>query len=929
MSQTLTDSGREFPLGIVTFLFTDIEGSTKMWQDHPVAMPAALARHHAILHQAIAAQRGMVFQIVGDAFHAAFASAFDAIAAALGAQRALFAEVWGEAGPVRVRMALHTDHAEVNTDNYVAGEYVPGEYVSLARTARLLSAAHGGQILLSASTAALVREQLPPEIYLRDLGTHRVKDFQPQQIFQVTVPELPSDFPVLKTLGSLPNNLPPQLTSFIGREREIEEVKQWLSVARLLTLTGPGGSGKTRLAVQVAADLTEEFRDGVFFIALAPITKPELVASTIAQTLGVPESAGRSILSGLKEYLQPKSMLIVLDNFEQVISAAPLVVDLLAACSQLTLLVTSREALRVRGEREYPVSPLALPNFTELPPLESLSQYPAIELFVERARAIKPDFVLTKETAAAIVEICKRLDGLPLAIELAAARVKVLSPQSMVAQMKHRLRFLTGGARDLPARQQTLRNAIAWSYELLNEREQEFFRRVSVFVGGCTLDAAQAVAGDENLALDHLGSLLDKSLLRKIEGSQTEPRFVLLEVLREFGLEQLESSGEQATIRFRHANYFLALAEQSEKQLTGGEQLEGMNRMEREHDNLRAALEWSQSAEGTGDLCLRLAGALGLFWEAHGYFSEGRERLSAVLASKIGRRRTVARAKLLARAAELAYRQSDYPATTELAGESLEISREVADEQGIASALIKLGDAATEVGDYATAAERFEEALTIWRQLEDERGMARALINLGYAALRAGDYQLANARLEEALSLHRYLNDIRGIGFALSGLGDVAVHQGDYARAKQLVGESLELRRQAGNKWGIGVSLGTLGLVAMRQGDWKQAVVQLAESLEVRREIGDKSGSAWCLERLAEIAQASGKPEKAVRMFGAAAALRASIGSVMDPVDRPDYATRLSTLGSELGERRFAAAWAEGGALTQEQAIALALNDES
>jgi len=402
----------------------------------------------------------------------------------------------------------------------------------------------------------------------------------------------------------------------------------------------------------------------------------------------------------------------------------------------------------------------------------------------------------------------------------------------------------------------------------------------------------------------------------------------MLELLREFGLEQLEACGERTEIQLVHARFFLALAEQAETKLRSAERLEWMNDMEREHDNLRAALEWSKTAKGMGDLCLGLAVALGPFWEAHGYFSEGRDQLSAVLALDTGSVRTLGRAKLLARAAELAYRQSDFSATTDLAAESLEISRELQDEQGVASALIKLGDAAAESGDLARAAQCFDEALTIWTRIDDKRGMARALINLGFAALRAGDLQLANARLEEALSLHRALNDIRGMGFALSGLGDVAVRQGDYVRAGRLVQESLELRRQAGNKWGIGVSLGTLGLVAMRQGDLKQAVEQLGASLEVRREIGDKSGSAWCLERLAEIAQTHGNLEKAVRVFGAAAALRASVGSVMDPVDQSDYAIKLSTLRAALGEEQFDVFWAEGGALTQEAAIALALDDQ-
>lgn len=925
MTQVPMHSGGQVPSETVTFLFTDIEGSTKLWQEFPRAMPAALARHHAILNQTSAAHHGYVFQVIGDSFHVAFPSALDGLNAALDVQRALFAGPWEETGPIRVRMALHTDRARVNAHNYTSGEYGGGEYLFLAQTARLLSAAHGGQILLSARTAELAREQLPPQIGLRDLGTHRVKDFQPQQVFQLTAPELPSDFPPLNTLGSLPNNLPLQLTSFIGRDWEIGEVKQWLSVTRLMTLTGPAGSGKTRLAIQVAADLIEEFRDGVFFVALAPITEPGLVASTIAQTLGIHERPSLPILNSLVQFLQSKSMLIVLDNFEQVISAAPLVVDLLAACSGLTVLVTSREVLRVRGEREYPLSPLALPDFAEIPPLESLAQYPAVELFVQRAQAIKPDFVLEKETAGAVIEICKRLDGLPLAIELAAARIKVLSPQGILAQMEHRLQFLTGGARDLPPRQQTLRNAIAWSYDLLNAGEQVFFRRLSVFVGGCTFAAAQVVAGDNVPPLDQVGSLLDKSLLRKVEGTPPEPRLVLLEILREFGLEQLELNGEQAAIRLRHANYFLALAEQSAIKLKSAERLEWMSQMEQEHDNLRAALEWSKSTDGTDNLCLRLADALGFFWEAHGYFSEGRERLSAMLSTETGRRRTIARARLLARAAELAYRQSDYPATAELAGESLEISRELQDEQGIASALIKLGDAATEGGNYATASARFEEALAIWRRIDDERGMARALINLGYAALRAGEYQPANARLEEALGLHRALNDIRGIGFALSGLGDVAARQGDYARAKRLLGESLELRRQAGNKWGIGVSLGTLGWVAICEEDWKQAAIHLGESLQVRQEIGDKSGIAWCLERLAEIAMARGQTAKSAQVFGSAAALRESIGSVMDSVDQPEYENKMVTLRTQLGEEQFLIAWEQGRRLAMEQAVASAL----
>jgi tetratricopeptide (TPR) repeat protein len=447
-------------------------------------------------------------------------------------------------------------------------------------------------------------------------------------------------------------------------------------------------------------------------------------------------------------------------------------------------------------------------------------------------------------------------------------------------------------------------------------------------VGGCTIDAAEAVAGDPPAHIsvfDRLGSLLDKSLLQQVEGLNSEPRFMMLGTLREFGLEQLEASGEQDTIRHRHANYFLALAEQAEERLESAGQVEWINRMEQEHDNMRTALEWSQTAEGTAEICLRIAGALGLFWEARGYFSEGRERLAAILLTDAAQGRTAARAKLLTRAAELAYRQSDYAATASFAEEGLAIYREIGDKQGIASALIKLGNAATEMGDYATASGYLEEAMMIWRELGDKHGTARALISLGWIALRPGDFPLAKTRLEEALALSRELGDSRSMGFELSGLGEIAMRQGDYVRATQLVEESLELRRQLGNQWGVGVSLGILGWIAIHEGNWERAMAQLGESLEIRREIGDQSGSAWCLERLAEVAQAQGLTEKAVRLFGAGAALRTSIRSVIDTADRSEYEIKISSLQAELGEERFTAAWDEGHALTVEQAVAYAL----
>ncbi|NLF64462.1 MAG: adenylate/guanylate cyclase domain-containing protein [Chloroflexi bacterium] len=914
------------PTGTLTFLYTDIVGSTKLARDYPGAWPEILARHDALLQGAITGHNGHIFRTVGDEFNAAFEMPLDALAAAVAAQIALHREAWGEAGALRVRMALHSGPATRRGSGYEA-------YLTLSHAKRLVSAACGGQILLSEATEALLREQLPAGVSLRDLGRHRLKDFeQAEHIFQVVTPDLPAEFPPLTSLDVTPNNLPAKLTSFVGRAKELGDVRQLLSEERLLTLTGPGGSGKTRLALQAAAEMMAHFPDGVFFVALAPISDSGLVASTIAQTLGITESPRRPIFERLKEHLRTKSLLLVLDNFEQVIAAAPRVAELLVTCPELKLLVTSREALHLSGEREYPVPPLPLPDLSEPPSPESLAHYAAVELFIQRANAVRPDFRITEDTAPAIAEICYRLDGLPLAIELAAARIKLLPPRAMLARLEKRLDFLTGGARDKPARQQTLRDTIAWSYDLLTEEEQRLFRRLSVFVGGFTVHAAEAVAGDhpaDGSVLDSLGSLLDKSLLLAAEGANDEPRFAMLATLREFGLEQLAASGEQKTIQERHARFFLALAEQAEARLESAGQVEWMNGMEQEHDNLRAALEWSKTAAGAAEICWRLAGALGSFWEVRGHYSEGRERLAAILAKDAAQGRTAARARLLARAAELAYRQSDYAATISFAEECLAIYREVGNKQGMASALIKLGNAATEMGDYDAASRFLEEALTIWRELEDKHGTARALISLGWAALRPGDYPLAEARLAEALAISRELGDTRSIGFELSGLGEVALRQDETVRATRLVEESLALRRQLGNKWGVGVSLGILGAIAIREGDWEGAMARLSESLDVRREIGDQSGCAWCLERLAEVAMAQEELGKAVRLFGAGAALRASISSVIDPVDQPEYESKIRSLRAALGEERFAALWDEGQALTLEQAAAYALERES
>src|SRR5215213_4336495 len=511
------------------------------------------------------------------------------------------------------------------------------------RVARLLSAAHGGQVLLSLPTQELVRDQLPTQTSLRDLGEHRLKDlFRPERVFQLSAPDLPSEFPPLRTLDAYRNNLPLQPTPLIGREKEVSEVCNLLRghETRLLTLTGPGGTGKTRLALQVAADLLDDFPDGTYFVPLATLTEAELFFSAVAETLGVKETREQPLGESLKDYLGQRRLLLVLDNFEQVLEAAPDVTELLAGAPGLKVLATSRAPLGLYGEHEYAVPPLSVPDVRHLPDLKSLSQYEAVRLFIERAKSAKVDFEVTDDSAPAVAEICVRLDGLPLAIELAAARIKMLPPKAMLQRLSSRLKLLTGGARDLPERQRTLRATIEWSYALLDEGEQVLFGRLAVFSGGRTLEAIEAICDAEgDLPVDvfeGVSSLLDKSLLRQEEGPNGQPRFVMLETVHEFAREKLAESPEADEIKRVHAEYFLILAKEAFPELRGPDQLEWLERLEAEHDNMRAALSWA-SVRKEAEVALRLGGALSWFWSVRGYQSEGRRWLEEALAIE-GRR---------------------------------------------------------------------------------------------------------------------------------------------------------------------------------------------------------------------------------------------------------------------------------------------------
>jgi predicted ATPase/transcriptional regulator with XRE-family HTH domain len=734
----------------------------------------------------------------------------------------------------------------------------------------------------------------------------------------------------IATRSPLRTKLPIPPTPLIGRAHDVATVQDYLMRAdvRLLTLTGAPGIGKTRLALQVATELHGAFADGAIFIPLAPIRDPELVIGTIAQALAISEVPGQPLLERLQTALREKHLLLVLDNVEQVLKAAPQLGELLAAAPRLTLLLTSRVALHLSGEHRFTVLPLALPPST-LPDegggpgrdREALTRYAAIELFVQRAQAALPTFALTDTNALTVAKICRQLDGLPLAIELAAARIVLFTPQELLAGLDQRFVLLTTGALDLPTRQQTLRRAIDWSYELLNAGEQTLFRRLGVFVGSCTLEAARAVcdtADDlETDVLEGVTALLDKSLLQREEGADGRSRYTMLETIREYALERLAASGEAETIRQQHAVYHLTLAEAAEQQLYGSAQRVWLDRLEIEHDNMRAALEWFRAREDDERLA-RLSVALAWFWWLHGHLSEARSWAEQVLA-----RRSQLPAPVLARVLfECVQFYDGVEVGFALLDESLALYRTLADQRGIARGLVGLGVGRYFNGDDAAARAPLEEGLALSRTIGYKPGIADALAMLGEVALAQSDYAPAATLLEESLLLYRELGNSYEISSVLNYLGDAAQLQGDYQRATTLFAEALALRQELGDHRGSAAMLGKLADVALKQGDIARAVALLEESLGIYQDIGWKQGIGWTLQFFSRVACALGQPELATRLLGAEAAL----GYQVWPTLRTDHERTIAAAHTALGEEAFAAAWAAGHALTLEQAITEAIS---
>jgi len=873
-----SETGAVVPRGTVTFLFTDMEGSTRLLQQIGAAYSSVLEDQRRLAQGTFERYGGRLVDTAGDGLFVVFDGARDALSATVEAQRALTAHHWPEGAVVRVRMGLHTGEPVASGTGYVG--------LDVHRAARISAAAHGGQIVLSEATRQLIADDLPEGVSLVDLGEHRLKDLQRlERLYQVEGEGLPAGFPPLRTAGRTGSaNLPARALRLIGREDELSAIGALLRRAdvRLLTLTGTGGTGKTSLAVETAAQCIHDFRDGVAYVALAPIVESSLVFAAIAQTLAVSAHGEQEPLDAVIDYLRDRQLLLVLDNFEQVLNAAEGVASLVASCPATKVLVTSRFALRLSAEREFPVSPLRTPDTARRGTAAALRAYPAVELFAQRAAAVKPGFGMDDESAVTVAEICQRLDGLPLAIELAAARIKLFSPRALLARLDRRLDLLSGGARDLPARHRTLRQAIGWSYDLLDPAEQAVFRRLAVFAGGCSLDAAEpvcAAAGEPAMpAFEGVSALVDKSLLRQSAGDDDEPRFLMLDTVREFALEQLAASGEDGATRAAHADVLIALVERATPELSGPAQPHWLDRLEREHDDLRAAFDWTIR---TGDAAraLRLGAALCRFWIIRGFHTEGRQRLRAALALQHSPAEEPVRARVLSGAAILAYEQADLKEANAHLQEALQHYRDVGDTRGIAETLNHLGWVALYAGDIDRGQALSDEALALHEQRADMRGVALSLTNLGAVALQRGELGRARSLYERALELRRAQNDARSIAYGALNLSWTLSRLGQLDRAVALTKDAERTLRVLGDRQILAYACFVLAEAALERGNAADAIPLLEEAVALGREIMQGSSLGLALGVLAEALALTGDSARAIECAREATDLHESGGT--------------------------------------------------
>jgi predicted ATPase/class 3 adenylate cyclase len=866
------------PTGTVTFLFTDIEGSTQLLQRLGEQYDTVLTAHHAILRESFSAQGGREVGTEGDSFFVVFTGARAGLDAAVAAQRTLAAHDFSGGVRVRVRMGIHTGEGRLVEGNYRG--------IDVHRAARIAAAGHGGQILVSETTRALVEGSPGEDLGFTDLGEHRLKDLEhPDRLFQVTGPGLMSSFPPPRSIDFRPNNLTAPASSFVGRERELRDIRKQLRENRLVTLTGPGGTGKSRLAIQVAYELLPDFQDGVFLVPLATVADPSLLAPAIAQVLGLRQQGTASVEATVAQHLSGRSLLLILDNFEHLLPAAFFVSALLGETSRLSILVTSRAPLRIVAEQEYPVPPMSLPAADRLSDLTALQTAEAVKLFLLRARAVRPDFDLTAQNARDIVEICRRLDGLPLALELAAARVRTLEPHEVVRRLNRSLSFLTGGPRDLPARQQTLRNAIAWSYDLLDDRMRDLFARTGVFAGGFSLEAVEAVCCDD--ALDLLELLAEQSLV-KATLDEFGARYLMLGPVREYALERLEESGAAAETHEKHARYFYGLARNAAAHLQGPSQVEWLGRLEVEHDNLRSAMAWALE-EGHDEVAAGLGWSLWMFWWLHGHQQEGRRSMETLLE----------------------HNPADSHRTP---------------------ALAIAGSTALVQGDHAAADRWFREAIELARAIGDTERLSFSLQSLGLSSLNLSDWDTAVACFEEALELFGEQGNQMMVSGAWSNLGTAAYMQGDLKTAEQRANRGLEVARRIGDPVSTYFALYTLSQVALARNDPAAATPYLREGLAVVGEVRNPTRLTYFLETYALVLAGGGDLERAARVLGASEAIRQTGGVpryIYLAAPGNLYDRTLEMLRSGLGDEGLEKARRAGRELTPQQAVAYALHGRS
>ncbi|MGH2699051.1 MAG: adenylate/guanylate cyclase domain-containing protein, partial [Actinomycetota bacterium] len=872
----------ELPTGIVTFLFTDIQGSTRLLHELGDRYGQLLNEHHRILREVLSQNSGVEVGTEGDAFFVVFAKVTDAVGSAAQMQRAL-AEYRERSGiELWVRMGLHTGEAQLVGDNYGG--------LDVHRAARISSAGHGGQVLLSATTAnhVLGPSQLDPGVRVLELGAFRLKDLaDPEQLFQLCIEGLPSEFPPPAGLGN-PLHLPPSLDEFVPRERELTAIGDLISVNRLVTLTGPGGTGKTRLALEVARMSVADFPDGIFFVGLAAIVDPSLMPSTVAGALALREEGARPVIETIKDHLRQRRILLLLDNFEQVVSSAPSLSELLRAAPDLKLIVTSRTPLMITGEHEYPVPPMSLPDPLSLPGLDVLAGYESTNLFLQRARSVKPDFAITEDNAAEIAEICVRLDGLPLAIELAAARARLLSPGEILARLDRSLTLLSGASRDVPQRQRTLMDAIGWSYELLDSDHQALFRRLGVFRGGWTLESAEAVADPEgDLAIetiDALELLVSNSLVRVWHPDRGETRFMMLQTIREYALRTLEQLGELEKWRARHADYFAGMAREAEPEIFDDDHY-WLDRLDLDHDNLRAALrhliDAAEVREG-----LVIATRLWRFWQLRSHLAEGRAWLTEVLALPV----------------------------------------ESGDRGVRASALLALGSVSYWQNDFPPTRAAYREALEIFESVDDRRGIAEAQYNLGFLWLIEGDTKRSLELHERSLATYSELGDEENVAFAKWGLSMSYLKVRELEKAKQLAVEVLDTFERLSN-W-FGKSLGEFVLLQTERikGNYDRALELNRESILARESQKDLASLTSLIELQADLEISMERLRRGLKLGAAAARMRAEYGGGAPPPLLDLEAPRARVAGM-LPEDTIESIWEEGGQMSVQEALAYALKD--